>query len=44
MVKVIVGLMGSSVAQSGASLSNPAGLRDLLDICRRYGVQELDVS
>ncbi|PWN20201.1 Aldo/keto reductase [Microstroma glucosiphilum] len=44
MVKVIVGLMGSSVAQSGSTLSTPAGMRELLDVCRRFGVQELDTA
>jgi hypothetical protein len=44
MVKVIVGLMGSSVAQSGSTLSTPAGMRELLDVSRRFGVEELDVS
>jgi aflatoxin B1 aldehyde reductase len=44
MVKVIVGLMGSSVAKGSASLATPSQVSSFLDVCKKYGVSELDTA
>jgi aflatoxin B1 aldehyde reductase len=44
MVKVIVGMMGSSVAGGARSLATPSGVSDFLSVVRAHGVRELDTA
>ena len=44
MVKVIAGLMGSSVASGSVHMSQPEQLRAILILLDRYGVRELDTA
>ena len=44
MVKVIVGLMGSSVASGSQALSTPDQLTEFLDVVRAHKVHELDTA
>ena len=44
MVKVSVGLMGSSVAGGSAALSTPQQVQEFLDCCKSHGVKELDTA
>ena len=42
--KLVVGLMGSSVAKGAPLLSNPEGVKSFLKICSDHGVNELDTA
>jgi aflatoxin B1 aldehyde reductase len=42
--KLVVGLMGSSVANGAAILNSPEGVNSFLDICAKHSVQELDTA
>ncbi|TVY85517.1 Oxidoreductase sirO [Lachnellula suecica] len=44
MVKVIVGMMGSSVGAGSTSLSTPAQVQEFLDCAKHHGVRELDTA
>lgn len=45
MVKIIVGMMGSSVAKGSSSLSTPSQVRSFLDVVSKHSfVQELDTA
>ena len=44
MVKVIVGLMGSSVASGSTSMSGPEQLRPFLTMLKKHQVRELDTA
>lgn len=44
MVKVIVGLMGSSVASGSASMSGADQLRPILVMLKNHGIRELDTA
>ena len=44
MVKISVGMMGSSVAGGSASLSTPAQVTAFLDVVKAHGVKELDTA
>ncbi|KPI39401.1 Aflatoxin B1 aldehyde member 3 [Cyphellophora attinorum] len=42
--KLVVGLMGSSVANGASLLSTPAGMKSFLAICSRHNIHELDTA
>lgn len=42
MVKLIVGMMGSSVANGAKSITTPEAVRSFLDVCRAHSVDELE--
>ena len=42
--KLVVGLMGSSVAKGAPLLSNPDGVRSFLKVCSDHSVTELDTA
>ena len=44
MVKVIVGLMGSSVASGYSKMTTPEQLRPFLNMLKKHGVKELDTA
>lgn len=44
MVKIIAGLMGSSVASGSSKLSHPDQLRPFLQMLRKHNVQDLDTA
>jgi hypothetical protein len=44
MVKVVVGMIGSSVAKGATALSTPAGVADFLSAVSVHGVKELDTT
>jgi len=44
MVKVIAGLMGSSVASGSVHMSQPEQLRAILTLLGRHGIRELDTA
>lgn len=44
MVKIIAGLMGSSVQSGSSKLATPDQLRPFLDVLRKYNVNELDTA
>lgn len=44
MVKIIVGLMGGSVASGSTKLSNPEQLRPFLSMLKTHAVRELDTA
>ena len=44
MVKVVVGLMGSSVTNGSTKLSTPESVRHLLQTCKNHSVNELDTA
>ena len=44
MVKVIVGMMGSSVASGSSSLATPAQVSSFLSVVKRHGIKELDTA
>jgi aflatoxin B1 aldehyde reductase len=44
MVKVIAGLMGSSVASGSVLMSQPEQLRAILTLLSRHGIRELDTA
>jgi aflatoxin B1 aldehyde reductase len=44
MVKISVGMMGSSVASGSPSLATPAQLTSFLNIVKSHGVKELDTA
>ncbi|KIW05170.1 uncharacterized protein PV09_03721 [Verruconis gallopava] len=44
MVKISVGMMGSSVAAGSPSLATPAQVSAFLDVVRSHGVRELDTA
>ena len=44
MVKVIVGMMGSSVTGGSISLSTPIQVQDYLDCVERHNIKELDTA
>jgi aflatoxin B1 aldehyde reductase len=44
MVKVIVGMMGSSVAKGSSSMATPAQVLSFLDVVHRHGIRELDTA
>ncbi|ETN43175.1 uncharacterized protein HMPREF1541_02333 [Cyphellophora europaea CBS 101466] len=43
-IKIVVGLMGSSVARGADTLQKTAGMQSFLDVCRRHKVTELDTA
>jgi aflatoxin B1 aldehyde reductase len=44
MVKISVGMMGSSVASGSSSLSTPAQVSAFLDVVKKHGIKELDTA
>lgn len=44
MVKISVGMMGSSVASGSSSLSTPAQVTSFLNVAKKHGVRELDTA
>jgi len=44
MVKVVVGLMGSSVASGSITMTGPSQLRAFLDMLKKHNVRELDTA
>lgn len=44
MVKIIVGLMGSSVSKGSSSISTPSQVSSYLNVCKSYNVKELDTA
>lgn len=44
MVKIIVGLMGGSVASGSASMSGPDQLRPFLSMLKKHRIRELDTA
>lgn len=44
MVKVIVGMMGSSVSNGSKSLSTPQQVSDFLSVLKRHNIRELDTA
>ena len=44
MVKIIVGMMGSSVGGGSRSLASPTQVQDFLDCVKRHNVKELDTA
>jgi aflatoxin B1 aldehyde reductase len=44
MVKISVGMMGSSVANGSASLSTPSQVSTFLAVAKKHGVKELDTA
>jgi aflatoxin B1 aldehyde reductase len=44
MVKVIAGLMGSSVASGSVHMSQPEQLRAILTLLGKHGIRELDTA
>ncbi|KAJ9608238.1 hypothetical protein H2200_007226 [Cladophialophora chaetospira] len=44
MVKVVVGMMGSSVASGSSSLATPAQVSSFLSVVKRHGIKELDTA
>ena len=42
--KVVVGLMGSSVAKGAGSLQTTEGIKSFLSVCKRHDVKELDTA
>lgn len=44
MVKIVVGLMGSSVSSGSASMSGADQLRPFLTMLKKHGVRELDTA
>lgn len=44
MVKVIIGMMGSSVSKGSQSLSTPPSVKDFLSIVKSHGIKELDTA
>ena len=44
MVKVIVGMMGSSVASGSPSMSTPAQVSSFLSVVKRHGIKEIDTA
>ena len=44
MVKIVVGMMGSSVAKGAALLSTPAGVAEFLSIVSAHNVKEIDTA
>ena len=44
MVKVVVGMMGSSVSGGAASLSTPSGITSFLSIVKAHNITELDTA
>lgn len=44
MVKLVVGLMGSSVSDGSASLATTKQLSSFLALCTKHGVTDLDTA
>jgi aflatoxin B1 aldehyde reductase len=44
MVKVIVGMMGSSVSGGSSSMATPIQVQAFLDSVKRHGIKELDTA
>jgi len=44
MVKVIVGMMGSSVGGGSSSMATPDQVQEFLDCVKRHGIKELDTA
>ena len=44
MVKVVVGMMGSSVAGGSSSMAEAEQVRDFLSVVKAHGIQELDTA
>ena len=44
MVKVIVGMMGSSVASGSSAMASPEQVREFLDAVKSFGVKEIDTA
>jgi hypothetical protein len=44
MVKVIVGMMGSSVGGGSSSMATPGQVQEFLDCIKRHGIKELDTA
>jgi aflatoxin B1 aldehyde reductase len=44
MVKVIVGMMGSSVASGASALATPAQVSSFLSVVKSHGIKELDTA
>ena len=44
MVKVVVGMMGSSVASGSSSLGTPAQVSSFLSVVKSHGIRELDTA
>lgn len=44
MVKVVVGMMGSSVASGSSSLATPAQVSSFLSVVKAHGIKELDTA
>jgi aflatoxin B1 aldehyde reductase len=44
MVKIIVGMMGSSVASGSSALSSPSQITDFLAVVRKHGIKDLDTA
>lgn len=44
MVKVIVGMMGSSVAAGSKSLATPTQVQEFLNCVKRHNIKELDTA
>ena len=44
MVKITVGLMGSSVAGGSSLLATPAQVKEFLHCCKSHGVKEIDTA
>jgi aflatoxin B1 aldehyde reductase len=44
MVKVIVGMMGSSVANGSKQMADPTQVSSFLSVCKRHGIKEIDTA